>query len=46
MGAKTGILIIGIGNPYRYDDGVGLFELDTLEKGGSDAERRRIKHDE
>lgn len=45
MGAKTGILIIGIGNPYRYDDGVGFFVIDALENGGIDAETRRIKPD-
>ncbi|MCG2588794.1 hydrogenase maturation protease [Rhodohalobacter sulfatireducens] len=45
MGSKTDILIIGIGNPYRHDDGVGFFVIDALENKGVDAETRRIKPD-
>ena len=43
---RSDILIIGIGNPFRHDDGVGFFVIDKLEERGiCDAEIRRIKPD-
>jgi len=31
---KPNILIIGLGNPYRNDDGVGFYVIDELHKSG------------
>lgn len=45
MPGKPDILVIGIGNPYRYDDGVGFFVIDLLQKMEIDAEIRRVKPD-
>ncbi|NBC66191.1 MAG: hydrogenase maturation protease [Bacteroidetes bacterium] len=45
MGSKTDILIIGIGNPFRHDDGVGFFVIDALENRGIEAEIKRVKPD-
>lgn len=46
MPDKPDILIIGIGNPYRYDDGVGFFVIDQLDNFKNQAlEILRVKPD-